>query len=142
MEAELTKDAFCMRLDAQLPQSQDLNVLYLGFFHSLERRAVELTAGTILGHLMTAVDRAFKEYDAPTLDRVWRALQRAMSWVVDCGGGSDFPVPHAAAEGAGSAGGDCRSAPINRRNLPRARFILGDDAGSRLVRFSWFGDRS
>ena len=84
------KDAFCMRPDVQPPQSQNFSVLYLGFFHSLERRAVELKAGAILGHLMTAVDRAFKGYDVPTLDRVWRALQRTMSCVVDCGGGSNF----------------------------------------------------
>ena len=67
---ELTKDGFDIRLEQQPSNSPDLNVLDLGFFHSLQTRVAKTKEGGKLVDILPNVNKAFKEYPPETLERV------------------------------------------------------------------------
>ena len=67
---ELTKDGFDIRLEQQPSNSPDLNVLDLGFFHSLQTRVAKIKEGGKLVDILSNVNKAFKEYPPETLERV------------------------------------------------------------------------
>ena len=103
-----------MRLSIQPTQSLDLNMLDLGFFHSLQHRAVEFKEGASIADFVTAVESAFHRDDAPALERVWRSLLKAVFCMVDYAGGNDYRVPHVGAGDADAGSQDAQGAPINR----------------------------
>ena len=58
----------------QSAQSSNLNILDLGFFHSLQRHAAEIKESGDLCTIVNSVNFAFKNYDTRMLELVWQAL--------------------------------------------------------------------
>ena len=124
LQAECLKDGFRITIQRQPPQSPDLNILDLGLFHSLQRRAVELKEGGSLIDIVDAVNSAFASYDPDTLEQVWRALFSVQESVLEHEGGNDFAVPHEGARKIGRTDMMEVARHVNRRFLSKARSIL------------------
>jgi hypothetical protein len=88
-------DGWKISMVTQPPQSPDLNKLDLCFFWSLQKRADKLkwNAKTV-DALVAAVQQAFTDYDAETLERCHGCLIADYMEVLKCKGGNDFRTPH------------------------------------------------
>jgi hypothetical protein len=73
-----------------------LNILDLGFFHSLKARVSKLKIGaTSLDDLMARVNKVFSQYDRQTLDSIWAQLFTNYNYILQENGGNDSKVHHA-----------------------------------------------
>ena len=107
IDRELNRDGFAIKLEQQPSNSPDLNVLDLGFFHSLQRKVAKIKHGGNLVDIVENVQMAFESYPPATLENVWQSLVLGMNNILRAEGGNDFPLPHhapCAAENGGELG--------------------------------------
>ena len=84
-------DGWQIIVDTQPAQSPDLNILDLGFFHSLKVN---------VGHLkhrarnIANVQQAYEEYDYDTLNRVWAHLFACYNCILAVDGCNQYTAPH------------------------------------------------
>lgn len=79
----------------QPPQSPDLNILDLGFFHSLKVRVRHIKNRAFnIDDLIRNINQAYEEYDAATLDDIWGHLYANYNEILIDNGGNQFPPPH------------------------------------------------
>ncbi|XP_026436613.1 uncharacterized protein LOC113334612 [Papaver somniferum] len=90
---EAEKEGFDIRLRFQPSQSPDMNVLDLGFFRSIQSLQHK-EAPTTVGELLSAVDKAFNELSAQTLNDVFLSLQLCMVEVLKLRGGNNYKLQH------------------------------------------------
>ncbi|XP_026383234.1 uncharacterized protein LOC113278679 [Papaver somniferum] len=90
---EAAKEGFDIRLRFQPSQSPDMNVLDLGFFRSIQSLQHK-EAPTTVGELLSAVDKAFNELSAQTLNDVFLSLQLCMVEVLKLRGGNNYKLQH------------------------------------------------
>ncbi|XP_026451339.1 uncharacterized protein LOC113351600 [Papaver somniferum] len=86
-------DGFNMQLICQPPNSPDMNTLDLEFFvgiQSLQHRV----APEDIDELISAVESAFNNMSARTLNRVFLSHQLCMREVLKCRGGIDYDLQH------------------------------------------------
>ena len=71
IDRELNRDGFAIKLEQQPFNSPDLNVLDLGFFHSLQRKVAKIKHGGNLVDIVENIRMAFESYPPTTLENVW-----------------------------------------------------------------------
>ena len=73
----------------QSSQSPDLNILDLGFFHSLQSKVHQMKSHcTDRAEFMNWVQDAWDEYPMETLDGIWRCLYNNYRSIMACNGGN------------------------------------------------------
>jgi hypothetical protein len=82
------------KLDEQPANSPDTNVLDLGFFASIQTMQWGLEPATTIDGLIANVIRAWENYPARTLDRVWLTHMSCLNEIVECYGGNFYKIPH------------------------------------------------
>ncbi|KAF0742544.1 hypothetical protein Ae201684_002635 [Aphanomyces euteiches] len=80
-----------VRLINQPAQSPDLNVLDLGFFNSIQLQQ-QMECRT-MEDLICAVQEAFTQLPAMTLEKTFRTWRRVMLACVECHGDNTFKIP-------------------------------------------------
>ncbi|CAN0313379.1 unnamed protein product [Discosporangium mesarthrocarpum] len=90
-------------LETQPPSSPDLNVLELGFFHSIQRLKDDLGVSNVR-ELVKATIKALDEYPRETLERCWHCLFALYGEVLGCKGDNNFRIPHPGINKAQRAG--------------------------------------
>jgi hypothetical protein len=79
----------------QPAQSPDLTLNDLGFFRSLKCRSDELRDKCkTLDELMAAVEKAWEEYPADTLERIWGHQFECYRRILAYEGSKDYVGPH------------------------------------------------
>ena len=91
--AEASKFGFRIRLQPQPPNSPDMNVCDLGFFHSIQSKQHENSSNSIQ-ELRDAVIKAFWEMPPYFLLKVWISLQQCMIETLKCDGNNTYKLPH------------------------------------------------
>ncbi|TBU10546.1 hypothetical protein CWI38_1687p0010, partial [Hamiltosporidium tvaerminnensis] len=86
-------DDWNIKFKAQPANSPDLNVLYLGFFSSIQSLQHEASPHTI-DELINCVQDAFHQLEANTLDNVFTTLQACMESIMLADGGNGYKIPH------------------------------------------------
>jgi len=99
---EAVKDGWNIRIETQPAQSPDLNLLDLGFFHSLKSQAAKVKhdARTV-DDIISTVQIAYDQYYPHTLDSIWAELFKCYNCILDQHGGNQYELPH---EGVRSKG--------------------------------------
>ncbi|CAN0238269.1 unnamed protein product, partial [Discosporangium mesarthrocarpum] len=84
-------------------KSTDLNVNYLGFFHSIQqlKEDVGVTNGK---ELVEATMKAFNVYPWEPLEQVWQSLFAVYREVMGCKGDNSYKMPHLGKEKLARAG--------------------------------------
>ena len=91
-------DGWNITVVTQPAQSPDLNILDLGFFRSLKSRVNQLKfEAHDLHSLIAKVSAAWDEYDAVTLDNIWKHLFDCYNCILANDGGDQYASPHQAA---------------------------------------------
>ncbi|CAM9652655.1 unnamed protein product, partial [Discosporangium mesarthrocarpum] len=80
-------------LETQSPNSPDLNILYLGFFRSIQRLKDDFGV-TNVRELVEATIEAFDDYPRQTLKRCCHCLFDVYGEVLGCKGDHNFTTPH------------------------------------------------
>lgn len=82
-------------MKTQPAQSPDLNILDLGFFHSLKVRVGHLkrTARNMV-ELIENVQEAYEDYDYDTLNNVWAHLFACYNCILAVNGDNEYTAPH------------------------------------------------
>ncbi|VFQ97172.1 unnamed protein product, partial [Cuscuta campestris] len=88
-----TTNGFQITLTNQPPNSPDLNILDLGFFRAIQSLK-EQSAPSNVTELMNAVQEAYNQFSAHTLNKVWLSYQHVMQEVMKVEGGNNYKVPH------------------------------------------------
>ena len=96
-DLEFLEAVRCTGLDitlvSQPPNSPDLNVLDLGFFHSIQTLQYQ-KPGKNVDELISNTIEAFDELDKKTLNAVFLTLQQCMTEVIKIRGGNKYKLPH------------------------------------------------
>jgi hypothetical protein len=84
-----------MKIVTQSSQSPDLNVLDLGFFHSLKTKVSQIKAWcTDREEFMETVQQAFDDYPMETLDGIWACLYNNYRSIMACDGDNQYKQAH------------------------------------------------
>lgn len=95
IEAYGSTDGWEIVVDTQPAQSPDLNILDLGFFHSLKVHVGHLKhRARNMVQLMANVREAFDDYDYDTLNRVWAHLFACYNCILAVNGDNQYTAPH------------------------------------------------
>ena len=79
----------------QPAQSPDLNILDLGFFHSLKVNVAQLKHRTDkLPDLLVKIKQAYTNYDKDTLAHIWAHLYDCYREILVANGGNQYIPPH------------------------------------------------
>ena len=82
-------------LRTQPPQSPDLNILDLGFFHSLKTKCFQLKhKAENMNQLIENVKFAFKEYDCKTILGIWGELFAVYNKILEVKSKNTYKLPH------------------------------------------------
>ena len=82
-------------VETQPAQSPDLNILDLGFFHSLKVHVGHLKhRARNMAELIENVKQAYEEYDYDTLNHVWAHLFACYNCILAVDGGNQYTPPH------------------------------------------------
>jgi hypothetical protein len=85
----------------------DLNILDLGFFHSLKSRVSKLKQGVHnLDQLIDKVLTAHEEYDGDTLTNIWAHQIACWRVILQIDGDNQYPAPHEGARRRVPHGGE------------------------------------
>ena len=86
------------RMKTQPAQSPDLNILDLGFFHSLKTRAAHMkVVAKNKTQLVAKIKLAYQQYPAETLDHIWASLFAVYNCILQCNGDNQYSLPHSGA---------------------------------------------
>ena len=83
-----------IRMLTQPARSPDVNVLDLGFFRALQTNYWGIGFARNVDELVANVHKAFADYDAMTLDRIWVTAASVLDHIIMCNGGNDYKIPH------------------------------------------------
>jgi len=123
------QDGWNIEMVAQPAQSPDLNLLNLGLFHSLQRRADEIRqGGQDVNGIMERTERAFEDYDSQKIVNVEAVLCEVYRQVLRSGGGNQYKIPHTGVRKRQHAGEE----PIDRRVSLEDK-LAGEEALNRLL---------
>jgi len=86
------EDGWNIQMISQPPRSPDMNVLDLGFFHSLQSLQYKTPTFTMDG-LIAAVEAAFAKVSIFTLDKCFLTLQKVLGTIIACKGGNNYSLP-------------------------------------------------
>ncbi|KAF0682834.1 Aste57867_25133 [Aphanomyces stellatus] len=89
----VSTDGWSFGVRCQPPNSPDLNVLYLGFFASIQSLQYKLVSRT-LDDVIRATHAAFDLAGSEALAKVFLSLQAVMRLVLENNGGNQFRLPH------------------------------------------------
>jgi len=79
----------------QPPNSPDVNINDLGFFHSLKTRVRQKSSPyDSREEMMANVLKTFEEYPAETLDGIWGCYFNNLRSIMACDGGNDYKQAH------------------------------------------------
>ena len=79
----------------QPPNSPDVNINDLGFFHSLKTRVRQKSSPyDSREEMMANVLKTFEEYPAETLDGIWGCYYNNLRSIMACDGGNDYKQAH------------------------------------------------
>ncbi|KAE9024575.1 hypothetical protein PR001_g12645 [Phytophthora rubi] len=87
------EDGWDIRMKCQPARSPDMNVLDLGFFHSIQSLQCQEETYTI-DQLIEAVARAFRTTTSDTLDHCFLTFQNVMETVIKHHGHNDYKLSH------------------------------------------------
>ncbi|KAJ0493572.1 hypothetical protein HanRHA438_Chr12g0556251 [Helianthus annuus] len=90
---EASRDGFDIRLRFQPPNSPDLNVLDLGFFHAIQSLQEQEVLGSI-DELVHAVQTSFEKLSSHELNNVFLTLQACMKEIMKVHGSNHYQTPH------------------------------------------------
>lgn len=89
------RDGWNFKVITQPAQSPDLNINDLAFFRSLKCRVEQLKNDRLtLDSLYQAIQRAWRDYDAATLERIWGVQYACYRKVLELEGDNDYQPPH------------------------------------------------
>jgi hypothetical protein len=98
VEAAGSVDGWRFSMKTQPAQSPDLNILDLGFFHSLKTRAAHLKiVAKNKVQLVAKIKEAFAQYPSETLDHIWATLFAVYNCILQCNGDNQYLLPHGGA---------------------------------------------
>jgi transposase-like protein len=80
-------------LFTQCAQSPDCNINDLAFFRSIQSLYYEAAPDDELA-LIAAVKRAYEEYPASKINRMWITLQSCLNAILQSNGGNHYSIPH------------------------------------------------
>ena len=69
----------------------NINILELGFLHTLQRRVAEIKESEDLCTIVNALNYALKNYDVRTFELVLQALLNVVNSILVANGGTTFP---------------------------------------------------
>jgi hypothetical protein len=108
------------KMETQPAQSPDLNILDLGFFHSLKTRVAHLKhQARNLPELVAKIELAFKEYDYNTLNNVWGHLFACYNSILAANGGNQYNAPHSGVRTRAAGGLEAVNLSIDLDNYNR-----------------------
>lgn len=89
------KDGWNIIVITQPAQSPDTNILDLGFFNALKRRAAHLKfRARNIDDLIEKISQAYNEYDPVALDHTWAHLFACYNEILRVDGGNIYKAPH------------------------------------------------
>ena len=90
-----TGDGWTPLIITQPPNSPDVNINDLGFFHSLKTDIRKIcTHCTSRTEMMANVLQAFEEYPWDKLDGIWACYFNNLRSIMACDGGNDYKQAH------------------------------------------------
>jgi hypothetical protein len=82
-------------MDTQPSNSPDLNILDLGFFHSLKVRAGHLKhRAHNIDQMIANIKEAYEDYDYDTLNHIWAHLFGVYNCILQVDGDNQYAAPH------------------------------------------------
>ena len=88
-----SSDGFNINISCQLPNSPDMNVLYLGFFRAIQSLQ-HLETPSKVDDFVNAIEKAFHDLPSQSLNHVFLTLQQCMIEVIKYFGGNNYKLPH------------------------------------------------
>ncbi len=80
---------------SRIVQSPDVNILYLGLFHSLKCWAAKLKINCKnITELVAKIKHAFATYSTKTLDHIWGHWFACFNEILICDGSNQYKAPH------------------------------------------------
>jgi len=90
-----TGDGWTPLIITQPPNSPDVNINDLGFFHSLKTDIKKICSHcTSRTEMMANVLQAFEEYPSSKLDGIWACYFNNLRSIMACDGGNDYKQAH------------------------------------------------
>ncbi|XP_030969825.1 uncharacterized protein LOC115990103 [Quercus lobata] len=88
-----SSDGFNINISCQLPNSPDMNVLYLGFFRAIQSLQ-HLEAPSKVDDFVNAIEKAFHDLPSQSLNHVFLTLQQCMIEVIKYFRGNNYKLTH------------------------------------------------
>ena len=104
------------------PQSLDLNVIDLGYFHSILSLQKTKVCSEV-EDLVSAVVSSYVELDNRKLENVWMTWQLVMLEVIRVGGDNTYVIPH------------INKAKLEKEGLVRTEVLIKEDIKEKVDEF-------
>ena len=116
-----------IRWRTQPAQSPDLNLLDLGFFHSLKSRVAKVKMGArTIDELIEKVGMAYEDYPWRTLEMIWAHQFAVWRVILLVDGDNQYPQPHEGARRRLNGGGEAVDLSIDVDEYNRVLDWLND----------------
>lgn len=117
-----------IKFRTQPAQSPDLNIMDLGFFHSLKARASHLKMdANNLPELIAKVKEAFAQYPWQTLQNIWAHQIECWRIILQVDGDNQYPQLHGGARRRVKAGGSAVNLSVDVDEYNRVIAMLDDE---------------
>jgi len=125
IEAAALLKGMKVQVMTQPSNSPDLNILDLGFFHSLKSRVSKLKNGVkTADDLIGNVKQAFNEYNRESLDHIWAHQFRVWNSILQVDGGNYYPAPHGHGRAKEKKNGSAVDLEVDKVSYISAKKIL------------------